>query len=140
MRGAGERTGWYEKAKGNLWRLICPIMVKIRSCRSKTVRPMALAVAFSFVLGACSQSRQDADLEQKIAAADARTAAAEKRTRMATQTSATGSAFAKMPSGAANPPVGEPVDNAAPAIAGEGSSDGVHYAPANRTGPTNADP
>lgn len=99
-------------------------MVKIRAYRSTPVGLMPLAAALLFALGACSPSPQ-ADLEKKIADADARTAAAEARIRQATQTDNAGSTVSSGVSRAPANPVADP----APADPANGSSAGGVYMP-----------
>jgi hypothetical protein len=110
-------------------------MTRIRAYRSTTVALAPLAATVLLALGACSQSQPDADIEQKIAAADARTAAAELRIKLATQSGGSSNGFETTASNPPPPPVGQPVDSTAPV-------DGTQHAPprAGRTGPTNEEP
>jgi hypothetical protein len=101
-------------------------MIGIRTYR---LHAALLGVAPALMLGACSQSAQDADIEQRIAAADARTAAAEKRISLATHTAGTGNGFANAQPGAAGSGIAGPPVDPAPADVGVGSGVGLQYAP-----------
>jgi hypothetical protein len=110
-------------------------MVRIRAYRLASVGLAPLAASLLLALGACSPS-PDADLEKKIADADARTAAAEARIKQATQADNAG---ASVTSGGSKPPAHPVADNPSPADLAAGSPAGGPYMPYrdSHSGPSN---
>ncbi len=106
-------------------------MIKAYVLRSSMAMCMAVAAMPALGLGGCTQSSQNADLEKRLADADARTAAAEKRLAAATH-AGDPRGFATI--APATLPQPQAANDAIPVDAGNGSSMDTHYAPYRDTG------
>ena len=108
-------------------------MIKVCSLRSGRVLWAMLVAMPVIVAGGCAQA-PDADLEKRLADADARTAAAEKRIAAATHAGG-GSAIASGPP--AQTQAIQPVDNNAALDSANGVSEDTKYQPYRdaRSGP-----